>query len=118
MVLVLEAENEKADENACAGFHKETFCYGTKMNPFAEPTIAAAAEPTHVQSAPAPRKKGASSSSSSRVPGMTVGDVRHSFCQLRANPHFTHTSCMWLGITAGSFSMRYLISSEPSVKTR
>jgi hypothetical protein len=47
----------------------------------------------------------------SRISGMTVGDVRQCFSQMRSTPHLTSNTTLWCGMSAGHFALRYLINT-------
>lgn len=59
------------------------------------------------------------STAKSRIPTMSVGDVRYSFCQLRAagdnlNPDFV----LYNGQKAGAFALAYLIETTNTTRKR
>lgn len=48
----------------------------------------------------------------SKIPGLSIGDVRQSFQQLRVlGPALNCDSVLWNGQTAGSFALEYLIKT-------
>ncbi len=49
----------------------------------------------------------------SKIPNMTIGDVRQSFVQLRmlANS-VSSTTVLWNGMTAGKFSILYIVKTH------
>lgn len=73
------------------------------MNPFQDETLARPDRNLRP-------KRTSSTNSVSRIHGMTVGDVRQCFSQMRVCPNMTHKSILWYGITAGKFSMLYLLT--------
>ena len=49
--------------------------------------------------------------SHSRIQGMTVGDVRQCFSQMRNTPFITANTTLWCGMSAGMFALRYLVNT-------
>lgn len=88
------------------------------MNPFADrvPTQTFGQPPA---SSPAPSAKTPRALRSlSRIEGMTVGDVRQCFSQMRATPCLTAETTLWCGITAGHFALRYLVNTAGSSRKK
>jgi len=54
----------------------------------------------------------------SRIQGMTVGDVRQCFSQMRSTPCLTSATTLWCGITAGNFALRYLVNTAGASRKR
>lgn len=54
----------------------------------------------------------------SRIPNMTVGDVRHCFSQMRNTMSLTTRTILWCGITAGEFALQYLASSSSTSRKK
>lgn len=53
----------------------------------------------------------------SKIPGLTIGDVRQSFQQLRVlGTSLNCDSVLWNGQTAGSFALEYLIKTYEQKK--
>ena len=48
----------------------------------------------------------------SRIPNMTVGDVRHCFSQMRSTVYLSTKTVLLCGLTAGEFALHYLASSS------
>ena len=81
------------------------------MNPFHD-TKRVPTEPSH----PLGKTKG--NRSLSRIEGMTVGDVRQCFSQMRNTPNLTSSTTLWCGMTAGTFALRYLVNTAGSSRKR
>ena len=82
------------------------------MNPFYDkPATLCVRQQTPVQ-----RPKHARSLS--RIQGMTVGDVRQCFSQMRSTSSLTSTTTLWCGITAGNFALRYLVNTSGASRKR
>ncbi len=80
------------------------------MNPFEDhrrrtPPSSTMAAST-VKRAPRPNAK-----SLSRIEGMTVGDVRQCFLQMRTCSQLSSNTTLWCGITAGEFALAYLVNT-------
>jgi len=59
------------------------------------------------------------STAKSRISTMSVGDVRYSFCQLRAaGDDLTSKLVLYNGQTAGEFALSYLIETSNSMRKR
>ena len=59
------------------------------------------------------------STAKSRICGMSVGDIRYSFNQLRAaGDKLTSDMVLYNGSTAGSFALSYLIETSNSMRKR
>jgi hypothetical protein len=87
------------------------------MNPFADETFghrATCLATSQLADDRAPRGM----RSLSRIEGMTVGDVRQCFSQMRATPRLTADTTLWCGITAGHFALRYLVNTACSSRKR
>lgn len=85
------------------------------MNPFHDkpkPNIAMVASHTDVH----PKNKNARSLS--RIHGMTVGDVRQCFSQMRNTPMLNSNTTLWCGMTAGNFALRYLVNTAGSLRKK
>lgn len=93
------------------------------MNPFADrrptPKTFGHSEPHCPEPPEAEAKpKGRALRSLSRIEGMTVGDVRQCFSQMRATPCLTAETTLWCGITAGHFALRYLVNTAGSSRKK
>jgi hypothetical protein len=56
---------------------------------------------------------------SSKIDGMSIGDVRSSFQQLRVlGSQLRCDSLLWNGITAGSFAIKYLVKTYDMKKKK
>lgn len=64
-------------------------------------------------SAPRPNAK-----SLSRIDGMTVGDVRQCFSQMRTCYDLSANTTLWCGITAGEFALAYLVNTVGSSRKK
>ena len=73
------------------------------MNPFQHKSTPVCATP-HTKTARTKHGR-----SLSRIHGMTVGDVRQCFTQMRKTPDLTSNTTLWCGITAGNFALRYQV---------
>ena len=82
------------------------------MNPFQDKPSPVWATP-HTKTA---RTKHARSLS--RIQGMTVGDVRQCFSQMRKTQGLTSNTTLWCGITAGNFALRYLVNTAGAARKR
>lgn len=54
----------------------------------------------------------------SRIHGMTVGDVRQCFSQMRSTPNLSSNTTLWCGITAGNFALHYLVNTAGAARKR
>lgn len=54
----------------------------------------------------------------SRIQGMTVGDVRQCFSQMRDMPSLTSNTTLWCGMTAGNFAFQYLVNTAGSSRRK
>lgn len=54
----------------------------------------------------------------SRIEGMTVGDVRQCFSQMRACPALSSNTTLWCGVTAGEFALSYLVNTVGSSRKK
>lgn len=54
----------------------------------------------------------------SRIQGMTVGDVRQCFSQMRDMPNLTSNTTLWCGMTAGNFAFQYLVNTAGSSRRK
>lgn len=52
----------------------------------------------------------------SRIHGMTVGDVRQCFSQMRNSPNLSSNTTLWCGITAGNFALHYVVNTAGAVR--
>lgn len=74
------------------------------MNPFDE-------KKRETKIVPKPPKPPTTTKSLSRIHGMTVGDVRQCFSQMRTTSHLSSNTTLWCGITAGHFALVYLVNT-------
>ena len=54
----------------------------------------------------------------SRIEGMTVGDVRQCFSQMRNTPGLSANTTLWCGMTAGVFALKYLVNTGTGARLK
>jgi hypothetical protein len=88
------------------------------MNPFEDHRrIPASSAMANVASTPKSLSR-PNAKSLSRIEGMTVGDVRQCFSQIRTCYDLSANTTLWCGITAGEFALAYLVNTVGSSRKK